>query len=168
MCGACDRADSGVLQLIPLRTSGRGCAAVWFEPSGKPQCEGLGWWFNHNESERTMSEKIEYAVLVYQAGIANVFAVDCLNMSPLGRNARRLLQHAFGPCEDFARGLAAAGVPVASAWCNQAGDIKDAKWNEHDLDEAPFSDSMHPVWSGVANPDSLTVEAAPGDIRYVF
>jgi hypothetical protein len=95
-------------------------------------------------SETPVSIRIERAFLVYQAGIANVFAVDCHNLAPFGRNARRLLQHAFRPCEDFARGLAAAGVIVRTAACNEAGDISESKWSE-DLDAQPFSDNFNPV-----------------------
>ena len=89
------------------------------------------------------------AVLVYQAGIANVFEVDCFNISDYGREARRLMQHAFGPCESFARGLAAAGVKVATFHCNEAGDITSRKWSAN-IEEAPFSDQFHPVFSGVS------------------
>ena len=49
-------------------------------------------------------------VLVYQAGIANVFEVDSLNLSDYGREARRLLQGDFRTCEAFARGCGAAGA----------------------------------------------------------
>jgi cytosine/uracil/thiamine/allantoin permease len=89
------------------------------------------------------------AVLVYQAGIANIFAVDCFNMSDYGRNAKRLMQGAFCSCESFARGLAAAGVLVTSATCNMAGDISRQKWSE-DVADAPFFNSMVPVYAGVA------------------
>jgi hypothetical protein len=88
--------------------------------------------------------KITRAMLVYQAGIANVFAVDSFNIADYGRNARRLLQHAFSPCEHFARGLAAAGVVVRTAACNQAGDIVNALWSL-DLEAQPFSDNFNPV-----------------------
>ncbi len=91
---------------------------------------------------------LERAVLVYQAGIANVFQVDCLNMANYGRNAKRLMQGDFRTCESFARGLVAAGVTVASAGCNQAGDIVDAKWDSEDL--GPFRDQAHPVGIGHA------------------
>ena len=97
------------------------------------------------------------AVLVYQAGIANVFAVDCFNLNPFGRNAKRLLQGAFSSCEWFAKGLAAAGVKVATVHCNMAGDITNQIWSE-DLDSAPFRESFHPVFAGVQSPietDSL-------------
>lgn len=88
------------------------------------------------------------AVLVYQAGIANVFEVEAFNMADYGRDAKRLLQADFRSCEMFARGLAAAGFKVATAHCNQAGDITHAHWSEN-LDEAPFSDKFRPVWHRV-------------------
>lgn len=91
-------------------------------------------------------KKVTKAVLVYQAGIANVFSVSSFNMSDFGRDARRLLQADFHSCECFARGLVAAGALVASAQCNQAGDISHSRWSE-DLDSAPFSESFHPVES---------------------
>ena len=59
-------------------------------------------------------DKIENAVLVYQAGIANVFSVTCFNASPFGRDAKRLIQSDFRTCESFALGLASAGVHVAT------------------------------------------------------
>src|SRR5579884_4300272 len=89
---------------------------------------------------------ITAAVLVYQGGIANVFAVGRISGRPDGRNGeRRLLQHAFTACEWFARGLQAAGVEVATYWCNEAGDIADSTWRQENLADAPFSDSFRPV-----------------------
>lgn len=88
------------------------------------------------------------AVLVYQAGIANVFQVDCFNMAASGRKETRLLQADFRTCESFARGLAAAGVSVATAACNMAGDIARCGW-EQDLESQPFSDQFRPVWNKV-------------------
>jgi hypothetical protein len=88
--------------------------------------------------------RLKYAVLVYQAGIANVFGVRCLNLDDYGREAQRLMQSDFRSCEHFARGLGAAGVIVRSAHCNQAGDIVNAHWSD-DLDDAPFSDKFNPV-----------------------
>lgn len=87
---------------------------------------------------------MKQAFLVYQAGIANVFAVECLNLAPFGREAKRLLQSDFRTAEMFARGLGTAGVTVRTAACNQAGDIINAHWSE-DLDEQPFSESFRPV-----------------------
>lgn len=89
--------------------------------------------------------KVDFAVLVYQAGIANVFAVDTWTAAPNVRNARRLLQSDFRACESFARGLAAAGVLVTSMHCNQAGEIDEAQWSE-DVAQAPFFSAMCPVY----------------------
>jgi hypothetical protein len=100
----------------------------------------------------------KHAVLVYQAGIANVFEVDCLNFSNFGRNAKRLLQSDFRTCESFARGLAYAGYFVASASCNQAGDIVDSQWSD-DLENAPFSDKFNPVWNKVNNQITIKFQA---------
>ena len=93
-----------------------------------------------------MNEK--RAVLVYQAGIANVFEVDCFNLANFGRNAKRLMQWDFSSCENFIKGLAHAGYMVCSVYCNQAGNIAESLWFE-DLNDAPFSDNFHPVYSGV-------------------
>ncbi len=87
---------------------------------------------------------MERAFLVYQAGIANVFSVTAHNLSDYGRDAKRLVQADFRACEAFARGLAAAGVIVHSAACNQAGDIIGAHWTA-DLGGQPFSESFNPV-----------------------
>jgi hypothetical protein len=99
-------------------------------------------------SKRAKLPKVRKAVLVYQAGLANVFAVESFNMSDYGRGARRLLQADFRACENFARGLASAGALVATAHCNMAGDIAGQHWSE-DLDSAPFSDQFSPVFAGV-------------------
>lgn len=88
-----------------------------------------------------MNRRLKRAFLVYQAGIANVFAVDCHNLASFGRNARRLLQADFRSCAMFARGLAAGGCIVRTAACNQAGDIAESLWSE-DLESQPFSDSF--------------------------
>lgn len=95
-------------------------------------------------SKASKIRKTNKAALVYQAGIANVFAVESFNMSDYGRDAKRLLQHAFGPCEWFAKGLAASGTVVRTFHCNRAGDIAQAQWSDN-LDEAPFNESFHPV-----------------------
>lgn len=92
--------------------------------------------------------KKKKAVLVYQAGIANVFEVDCFNSNPFGRNAKRLLQSAFSECQFYAKGLGQGGYKVASMQCNQAGDITNAVWSE-DLEDAPFSEMFQPVFIGV-------------------
>ena len=84
------------------------------------------------------------AMLVYQAGIANVFEVNCFNLAPYGREAKRLLQSDFHTCETFVRGMGRAGAIIRTAACNMAGDIQDRKWSEN-LDEQPFSDAFCPV-----------------------
>ncbi len=88
--------------------------------------------------------RIPRAFLVYQAGIANVFAVECHNLKGYGRDARRLWQGDFRSAEMFARGLGAAGTIVQSAACNQAGDIIGACWTD-DLKSQPFADAMRSV-----------------------
>jgi len=85
--------------------------------------------------------KSKKAVLVYQAGIANVFKVDCFNMADYGREAKRLLQHTFTTCEWYAKGLRDAGYNVKVLACNMAGDITHAVWTDN-LDEQPFSDKF--------------------------
>ena len=84
-------------------------------------------------------------LLVYQAGLANVFEVDSWNLASGQRNSRRLLQADFRACENFAWGIATLGHLVATVGCNQAGDIINAQYTE-DLDDLPFSDRFHPVF----------------------
>ncbi len=84
---------------------------------------------------------IEKAVLVYQAGIANVFRVDKFSLTSDGRNAKRLYQGCFREAAFYAMGLKAAGASVATSACNRAGDIVDSEWSDN-LDEQPFSDKF--------------------------
>ena len=84
------------------------------------------------------------AMLVYQAGIANVFEVGCFNLAEFGRDAKRLIQADFRTCEAFARGIVASGISVSSAHCNEAGDIVNSKWSAY-LEDAPFFEDMRPV-----------------------
>ena len=102
-----------------------------------------------HEQTANGGREMKKAVLVYQAGIANVFEVDCFNLSDFGREAKRLVQSDFRTCESFARGLAAAGCKVNTAGCNMAGDIAHQKWTA-DIEELPFSDKFSPVFSGVS------------------
>jgi hypothetical protein len=89
--------------------------------------------------------KIARAALVYQTGIANVFALERFSSTAdKGRKARRLLQSDFRTCENFALGLQAAGVDVATYSCNRAGDIADAHWTPG-LADCPFRDQARPV-----------------------
>jgi hypothetical protein len=77
-------------------------------------------------------------VIVYQAGIANVFSVESTDS---GKIRRRLMQHAFEPCEWFMRGLQYAGGDCYFACANYAGDIAGQDWDTP-LSCAPFSDRM--------------------------
>jgi hypothetical protein len=83
--------------------------------------------------------------LVYQAGIANIFEVDCANLSGFGRNAKRLYQGDFRTAEAIAEGFGLAGGIVHTAACNNAGDITNDKWTD-DLDSQPFSEKFFPVF----------------------
>jgi hypothetical protein len=94
-------------------------------------------------------------MLVYQAGIANVFAVEAFALaSPEKRAARLLKQADFHSCGLFAQGLAAAGAEVRVAACNMAGDIKNLEWDDQ-LDNHPWHDKFmtdrcFSIWKGVA------------------
>ena len=90
------------------------------------------------------AKKIKRAMLVYQAGIANVFSVQSLNLADYGRDAVRLIQADFCTCESYAHGLGAAGVIVRSAACNIAGDIISREWSD-DLNAQPFSNQFREV-----------------------
>lgn len=87
---------------------------------------------------------IKRIALVYQAGIANVFEVETFSNEPNGRNARRLLQHAFTACEWFTRGMLNAGnCEIKIYSCNRAGDIVAAPWVDG-LADCPFRDNAAP------------------------
>ncbi len=91
--------------------------------------------------------KVAYAMLVYQAGIANVFVVDAFTTTPEARNARRIYQGDFRGAELIAIGLATAGTAIRSAGCNMAGDIREREWT-FDLTNLPFSDKFNAVHEG--------------------
>ena len=80
-------------------------------------------------------------MLVYQGGIANVFAVDSFNMKDFEREAKRLLQADFQTCITFARGMGAAGCVVRTAACNTCGDITHTHWTER-LAYQPFANKL--------------------------
>lgn len=84
----------------------------------------------------------KFVMLVYQAGIANVFSVKSLNVANENRNAKRLFQGSFHSAEMFAAGMGAAGKCVRSVHCNRAGDIINEHWSE-DIESAPFYDKMN-------------------------
>jgi hypothetical protein len=89
---------------------------------------------NHNVM-KTKFDKTDRAVLVYQAGIANVFRVTRTSTD-------RIMQSDFTTCENYVRGLRDAGVNLTVAWCNMAGDIAGQPWNYDDFDRAPFSEKF--------------------------
>ena len=91
----------------------------------------------------------EVFALVYQVGIANVFACRTANYGTWGREAKRLYQGDFRGAEMFARGIVAGNSKalVFTGQCNQAGDIAGQPWSE-DLDAAPFSDKFRPIFKG--------------------
>ena len=88
--------------------------------------------------------KVLRVMLVYQAGLANVFRVTSFNLADYGRDAVRLVQADFRTCENFAHGMGCAGAIVRTAHCNQAGDIAQARWSLA-LEDAPFSENQRPV-----------------------
>ena len=89
--------------------------------------------------------RVRRAVLVYQAGLANVFEVERFTRSPEGRNAIRHYQGDFRGAEMFARGLEAAGATVWVVACNRAGDVAGAVWDTP-LRDAPFRESFGFEW----------------------
>ena len=80
-------------------------------------------------------------VLVYQAGIANVFKVDTFALDNDGRNAVRVYQGDFHSAVMLCRGMELMGAAVKTAACNRAGDIAEADWSDN-LEEQPFSDKF--------------------------
>ena len=91
------------------------------------------------------TKPVKRAILVYQAGLANVFEVKTISeVSARRGEAKRLMQHNFRLCEFFARGLEAAGCEVASMECNMPGDISSQTWRSY-LTDAPFARDMCPV-----------------------
>lgn len=83
--------------------------------------------------------KVRKAMLVYQAGIANLFEVKAFNLASYGRDARRLYQGDYRTCEAIATGLRLGGATVRVAACNMAGDVINQPWVD-DSDEQPWYD----------------------------
>ncbi len=84
-------------------------------------------------------------MLVYQAGIANLFEVDTFSLAPTQPcTRRRIYQGDFRTAENIAIGAKIAGAEVRTAGCNMAGDIAECIWT-YELDELPFSDQFHPI-----------------------
>ena len=89
--------------------------------------------------------RLKRAMLVYQNGLANVFAVECFSLVNCSRDARRLIQADFRTCEAFAHGLGVAGITVRTAVCDQSGVIIDAQWTT-DLDAQPLANGFRPIY----------------------
>lgn len=89
-------------------------------------------------------ERLRFA-LVYQGGIANVFRVECYNLSGMDRGAARIYQGDFRTAEAIAIGLGWAGAIVQTLACNMAGDIINQPWTD-DLDAQPFAEKFAPVF----------------------
>jgi len=83
--------------------------------------------FKRNLSEVRKARRI---FLVYQNGIANVFAVKSFNLADFGRNATRLLQADHQSCSVYCLGMAQRGAIVRTAACNMTGDITHQHWTE--------------------------------------
>lgn len=85
--------------------------------------------------------KTKRAMLVYQAGIANIFAVKDFDLEYDQRKETYLVyQGDFHTAEAIATGMAFAGATIKVAGCNMAGDIRTRTWT-NDLDSLPFSDA---------------------------
>lgn len=81
-------------------------------------------------------------ILVYQAGIANLFKVPSFDSYTESAN-KRVFQGAFNTAEAMARGAMLAGAQVRVASCNHAGDIADAVWAQG-LSDCPFRNDARP------------------------
>lgn len=81
-------------------------------------------------------------VLVYQAGIANVFAVNKAHASAAKRETEtRVYQGDFRTAEAMIHGAWLAGACVHYAFCNEAGDVARRDWDTAE-ESAPFRESM--------------------------
>ena len=80
--------------------------------------------------------EIRGAALVYQCGIANVFALNT-------RGGRyRLMQADFAACEHYARGLRDAGAQLIVFHCDEPGDISQRTWERYA--GIMFAEAKHP------------------------
>lgn len=82
-------------------------------------------------------------ILVYQAGIANLFEVDGFEPYPESRINQRVYQGDFRTAEAMARGMLMAGTSVRVASCNYAGDCSMIKWTPG-VGACPFRDKANP------------------------
>ncbi len=89
----------------------------------------------------TYSGKLKL-MLVYQAGIANVFNVSGFGLGRDTTVRKRIYQGDFRTAEKICYGAALAGAIVRTAACNMVGDIIGQTWTD-DLDSQPFSEKFH-------------------------
>lgn len=86
-------------------------------------------------------------VLVYQAGIANIFRVSSPNPLPYKDVERaRIFQGIFETAEAIFHGIHLGSLGSARlfyGFCNKAGDITKQEWNTTEY-QAPFVGSMRP------------------------
>lgn len=91
--------------------------------------------------------KVNHAVLVYQKGIANMFAVGEFGVTAKDRNyTKRLVKGDIRRCEAFALGMVASGTAVITMLCDEYGDISEREW--HTLEttySSAFAIDYHPV-----------------------
>ncbi len=100
-----------------------------------------------------MSDNPVKLALVYQGGIANVFAVKYPHGRRLNESWRfgvrtscvRVMQSSFYACASFCAGAHYAGAKVVTFACNHAGDIARLDWDT-DLELAPFSDKITKIY----------------------
>ena len=86
----------------------------------------------------------KFAILLYRCTreqpetpvVAEVLAVDCLNMAPYGRNAKRLCQRNPSAAVAFADGMGACGVIVRTAHYLGLGDSINEMWTEGSVGRA--------------------------------
>lgn len=83
------------------------------------------------------------ARLVYQNGLANVFTRHERNR----QWGRRLMQADFAACENYCRGLIAAGVQVTAWHCDELGDIAERPDDWRPGPGPKFAASKRPIHS---------------------
>lgn len=81
-------------------------------------------------------------VIVYQAGIANLFRVESFSAALPGTE-KRVAQDAFRVIESMAHGAILAGAAIRVASCNVAGDVAPHTWTRG-LADCPFRDNASP------------------------
>ena len=77
----------------------------------------------NKQAIKVTTKQARNIALVYQNGIANVFEIEAPG------KVRRLLQHAYSPCEWYAQGLRDAGNNLSVFYSDDAGDIANSYWH---------------------------------------